>query len=83
METARVDEKGRILIPKSVREKAGVREGSYVKINVDEKGVVIEPLGTIADNYFGAFRVIEWPDDLDEFVTEVMRKWWARTKRAT
>ena len=83
MESVRVDEKGRILIPKRIREKAGVREGSYVKIKADEKGIVIEPLRDIADRYFGAFKVIEWPDDLDEFVTEVMGKWWTRTQKDT
>lgn len=78
-----MDEKGRIIIPKNIREKAGVKEGSFVKIKVDEKGIMVEPLEPIADKYFGAFKITKWPEDLDEFVTEVMRKWWTRTQRAT
>ncbi|MEM3833379.1 MAG: AbrB/MazE/SpoVT family DNA-binding domain-containing protein [Thermoprotei archaeon] len=66
METVKVDEKGRIIIPKSMREKAGVKEGSYVKIRADEKGIVIEPLEPIAEKYFGAFKITKWPEDLDE-----------------
>ncbi|MEM2939899.1 MAG: AbrB/MazE/SpoVT family DNA-binding domain-containing protein [Candidatus Bathyarchaeia archaeon] len=78
METVKVDGKGRIIIPKNIREKAGVKVGSYVKIKADEKVIVIEPLESIADKYFGAFKITEWPEDLDEFVIEVMRKWWIR-----
>ncbi|MGC9095494.1 MAG: AbrB/MazE/SpoVT family DNA-binding domain-containing protein [Candidatus Bathyarchaeia archaeon] len=78
METAKVDEKGRVIIPKSMREKAKVKEGSYVKIRADEKSIIIEPLEPIADKYFGAFKITRWPEDLDEFIIKVMRKWWSR-----
>ncbi|MEM1538411.1 MAG: AbrB/MazE/SpoVT family DNA-binding domain-containing protein [Candidatus Nezhaarchaeales archaeon] len=83
MAAVKVDEKGRIIIPKSMREKAGVKEGGYVKIRADEKGIMIEPLEPVADKYFGTFKITKWPEDLDEFVIEVMRKWWTRTQRAT
>lgn len=78
METVKVDEKGRVIIPKSLREKAKVKEGSYVKIKADEKSIVIEPLEPVADKYFGAFKITRWPEDLDEFVVKVMRKWWTQ-----
>ncbi|MEM0085013.1 MAG: AbrB/MazE/SpoVT family DNA-binding domain-containing protein [Candidatus Methanomethylicia archaeon] len=78
MEIVKVDEKGRIIIPKTMREKVGVKEGGYVKIKIEEKGIIIEPLEPIADKYYGAFKITEWPEDLDEFVIEVMRKWWTR-----
>ncbi|MEM0313174.1 MAG: AbrB/MazE/SpoVT family DNA-binding domain-containing protein [Candidatus Bathyarchaeia archaeon] len=78
METVKVDKKGRIIIPKNIRIKAGVKERSYVKIKADEKGIIIEPLEPVADKYFGAFKIAKWPEDLDEFVTEVMREWWTR-----
>ncbi|MEM3403449.1 MAG: AbrB/MazE/SpoVT family DNA-binding domain-containing protein [Nitrososphaeria archaeon] len=81
METVKVDEKGRVIIPKSLREKAKVKKGSYVKIKADEKSILIEPLEPIADKYFGAFKITKWPEDLDEFVVEVMNKWW--TQKAT
>ncbi|MEM1551222.1 MAG: AbrB/MazE/SpoVT family DNA-binding domain-containing protein [Candidatus Bathyarchaeia archaeon] len=83
IETVKVDGKGRIIIPKSMREKTGVKEGSYVRIRADEKGIMIEPLEHVADKYFGAFKIAKWPEDLDEFVIEVMRKWRARTQKAT
>jgi len=81
METVKVDEKGRVTIPKNLREKAKVKEGSYVRIKADDKGIIIEPLEPIADKYFGAFKITRWPEDLDEFVVKVMRKWW--TQKAT
>jgi len=78
METVKVDDKGRVVIPKRLREKARVKEGGYVRIRADEKGIIIESLEPTADKYFGVFKVDRWPEDLDEFVVEVMRKWWTR-----
>ena len=75
MEVTKVDEKGRVVIPKGLREKAKVKKGSYVRIQTDGKNIIIEPLGPIADKYFGAFKVTKWPEDLDEFIVEVMRRW--------
>ena len=83
METVKVDEKGRVVIPKSLREKAKVKEGSYVRIKADDKGIIIEPLEPIADKYFGAFKITRWPEDLDEFVVKVMRKWWNQKATST
>ncbi|MEM1582306.1 MAG: hypothetical protein QXK89_07330 [Candidatus Bathyarchaeia archaeon] len=40
--------------------------------------IIIEPLEPIADKYFGAFKVARWPENLDEFIIEVMGKWWTR-----
>ena len=76
VETVKVDEKGRMMIPKGLREKAKVKKGSYVRIKADNKGIVIEPFEPIADKYFGAFKITRWPEDLDEFVVKVMRKSW-------
>ncbi|MEM1538165.1 MAG: AbrB/MazE/SpoVT family DNA-binding domain-containing protein [Candidatus Nezhaarchaeales archaeon] len=78
MEIMKVDEKGRVMIPKKLREQAKVKEGSYVKIKAGEKIITIEPLEPIADKYFGAFKITKWPEDLDEFIVEVMNKWWTR-----
>ena len=81
MEIAKVDEKGRVLIPKRLRDKAEVKEGSYVKVKANGKNIIIEPLEPIANKYFGAFKIVKWPEDLDEFVVKVMKKWW--TQKAT
>ena len=74
----RVDSKGRILIPKGLREAVGVREGGLVKVYVEGGRVVVEPLGSVADRFFGCFKVYRWPDDLDEFVVEAVKEWWMR-----
>jgi len=74
----RVDSKGRILIPKGLREAVGVREGGLVKVYVEGGRVVVEPLGSVADRFFGCFKVERWPDDLDGFVVEAVKEWWMR-----
>jgi len=76
MEVVKIDKKGRLLIPKKIREATGVREGKFVKIEVREKRIIIEPLESVADKYFGAFRIEKWPKNLDEFMVEVMKEWW-------
>jgi len=30
----------------------------------------------LADKYFGAFKVARWPEDMDEFVVGVIKRWW-------
>lgn len=76
MKVVKVDSKGRLLIPKNMRRKAEIREGSYVRVEVKEKSIVIEPIESVADKYFGVFKVEKWPEDLDEFLIEVMKNWW-------
>lgn len=76
MEIAKVDEKGRVVIPKDLREKAKVKERSYVRMRTDGKSIIIEPVKPIAEKYFGAFKVTKWPEDLDEFLVEATRRWW-------
>ena len=77
----KVDEKGRVVIPKSIREKVKLKEGSYVNVRAEGKIIIMEPLESIADKYFGAFKVSRWPEDLDEFIVEVTKRWW--TSQAT
>jgi len=81
MELVRVGEKGRIVIPKSLREKAKLNKGSYVRVTAKERSILIEPLEPIAEKYFGTFKIDKWPEDLDEFVVEALKKWW--TPKAT
>lgn len=49
-----VDEKGRIVIPKEIRDKIGVTQGGRIRITADEDKAVIEPLRSIADAHYGA-----------------------------
>ena len=75
-EIAKIDEKGRVVIPRALRQRTELKEGGYVKVTAVNKSIVIEALEPIADKFLGAFRITRWPEDLDEFVVEVMRKWW-------
>jgi AbrB family looped-hinge helix DNA binding protein len=74
--TVKVDEKGRIMIPKNIREAAKLKEGSYVTIKSKGKIIIMEPLEPVADKYYGAFKVTKWPENMDEFIVEVIKKWW-------
>ena len=79
--TVKVDEKGRIIIPKNIREAAELKEGSYVTIKSKGKIIMMEPLEPVADKYYGVFKVTRWPENMDEFIVEVIKKWW--TTKAT
>ena len=72
----KVDSKGRIAIPKTIREKARVKPGDLVEVSLEEEKITIRPLESIADKYYGVYKVEKWPEDLDEFLVEVLRKWW-------
>jgi AbrB family looped-hinge helix DNA binding protein len=74
--TVKVDEKGRIMIPKKIRETAELKKCSYVTIKAKGKTIIIEPMEPVADKYYGAFKIEQWPEDLDEFATEATKKWW-------
>lgn len=72
---AKVDKKGRVLLQKEIREKLGIKEGSNVKIKVEGRRIVLEPIESIADKYFGIFKIDKWPDDLDDFIVKAIKKW--------
>ncbi len=44
METARVDEKGRVLIPFEDRAKAGLKPGVELEISQDKDGLLLKPV---------------------------------------
>lgn len=74
----RVDERGRVVLPKAVRERVGLKKGGYARVRVEGSAIVIEPVGSLADKYFGAFKVDRWPEDLNDFVERAVQGWWAR-----
>jgi len=75
-ETAKIDEEGRIMIPKAIRKRAKLKPGTYVTVKTKDETIIIEPYESVAEKYLGVFQVSKWPEDLDEFVTEATRKWW-------
>jgi len=77
----RIDSEGKIFIPRHFRELIDVKEGGFVKVKVENRRIVVEPIWTTADRFYGAFKVEEWPNNLDEFMVEAARKW--HTKRST
>jgi len=72
MKIVRIDNKGRLLIPKHIRKSTGIKKGSYVRIEIRGKHIIVEPIESIADKYFGTFKIKKWPEDLDEFLVEII-----------
>ncbi|ARM76686.1 AbrB/MazE/SpoVT family DNA-binding domain-containing protein [Acidianus manzaensis] len=77
----RVDEKGRILIPKEVREKLNIT--NVVKLKVENNMIIIQSKDKykILDKYAGYFNVnwSEFTQDVDELLNEAIdersKKW--------
>lgn len=76
MVLARIDSKGRVLIPKGLRKAVGLREGELVELELGDGVVIVKPVRSVADAFFGAFKVKYWPEDLDGFLVEAVRKAW-------
>ena len=51
--TAKLDEKGRIRIPRKIREAAQLSQGSCVNIKVEGKIIIIKAPESVADRYYG------------------------------
>jgi len=52
--TVTIDEKGRIVIPKEIREKLNLKEGSKVEINLEKDGKIIISVKRLSvDNIYG------------------------------
>jgi len=69
----KVGRKGRIVIPKEVRNALNIREGSYVRIYVESGRAIIEPVEDVIEKFKGSVNVNGWPEDLDELVLEVLK----------
>jgi bifunctional DNA-binding transcriptional regulator/antitoxin component of YhaV-PrlF toxin-antitoxin module len=57
METVRVDGEGRVTIPRRLRAGSGVKPRSHVRVSGVGRAIVIEPVESVADKYYGAFKV--------------------------
>ena len=74
--TARIDAKGRVMIPKNVRKEAKLKTGTCVKIKAKNATIILEPAEFVAEKYCGIFQITKWPEDLDDFMIEAAKKWW-------
>jgi len=72
----KVDEEGKVKLPREVIEKAGLTEGSSLDVIIDGNKIILMPAQSHAEKYFGIFKVEARPDDLDEYVVEALRNWW-------
>jgi len=75
MWVVRVGRKGRVVIPKEVREALNAREGSLLKVYIEGNKAIIEPAEDVVERFKGSIKVDRWPEDLDEFLSEVLRSW--------
>jgi len=71
----KVGKKGRIVIPKEIRDALNIREGSFVRIYVEGGRVVVEPVENAVEKFKGSVSVERWPEDLDDFLLEASRDW--------
>jgi len=73
----KMDEKGRIVLPRRIRKAAQLKEGSYLNIRSKGKTVILEAAEPVADKYFGLVKIADWPKnlDLDEYAVEEEKKW--------
>lgn len=74
-----VDERGRIVIPKEIRRALRIQRGTLLELSVEGGEIRMRPLKSIAEECFGKYRVKRWPEDLDSFLVEVMKKWWSES----
>ncbi len=49
MEKVRLEKQGRVLIPKKVRERLGLRVGEELAVNVENEEIVLKPFRSTAD----------------------------------
>jgi len=74
-----LDRKGRVVIPKRIRDAIGAKEGTLFAVRIEGNRIVFEKIGKPSEKFAGIFRPKrEIPEDLDSFVVEAIRAWWKR-----
>ena len=53
----RIDKKSSVLIPKNIREALRLREKQLLRVKMVDGKLMLEPLGNIADKYYGIIKV--------------------------
>lgn len=49
MDKVRLEKQGRVLIPKNVRERLGLRVGEEMAVRVENEGIILKPSRSLAD----------------------------------
>ena len=74
-----LDKKGRILIPKDIRESIGAVAGTAFIIRVENDKVILEKLGRPSERFARIFKPKKRvPEDLDEYAVEAIKTWWEK-----
>lgn len=73
----KVDKEGRIAIPKEVMSRTSIEPEGYVDLKVEGGKLVVEPVKSVADTYYGFVRSDEWPEDLDDIMVKAVKKFWS------
>jgi AbrB family looped-hinge helix DNA binding protein len=70
----KITSKGQMVIPKPIRDKYGLKEGSRVKIIPVKDGVIIKPRSRGPWNGIRGMMAEEWRDaDLDQLILEARK----------
>ncbi len=54
--TAKLDEKGRITIPKTIQKAAKIKSGAHVSIKAKDSTIIVEPAQSAAEKYAGTLK---------------------------
>jgi len=68
----RVEKKGRIVIPKEIRDALNIKEGTLLKMYIEGDRLIVEPIEDIVEKFKGSVKVDKWPEDLDEYLSKVL-----------
>ena len=72
----RVDSKGRVTIPLSMREAVGIRPDTFISLEVDEStGVIVLKPSESSDEFLADFEVVmNSPKDIEELIKAVINE---------
>ncbi len=72
-----MDKKGRVLIPKKIRDKLNLREGTKFRLRIEDEKIILVKEESTAERYAGKYKAkIPIPKDLDDFLNMVIQNWW-------
>ena len=71
----RVDDLGRIVIPREIRKNLGIKEGDPLEVSVDEKGVYFQKIDMVTDFIDEMSEIINsYEDDISGEITALLLK---------